>query len=58
MENTTISGYVLKYKLGEGGMAEVWYAENSLQMPAAIKVLQKDFAATLSWFPVSKMKPN
>lgn len=45
MENTTISGYVLKYKLGEGGMAEVWYAENSLQMPAAIKVLQKRFCS-------------
>lgn len=43
MENTTIRGYVLKYKLGEGGMADVWYAENSLQMPAAIKILQKRF---------------
>ncbi|MCD2422028.1 serine/threonine protein kinase [Niabella pedocola] len=43
MENTTINGYKLKYKLGEGGMAEVWYAENYLQKPAAVKVLQKRF---------------
>ncbi|MCH5686428.1 hypothetical protein LWM68_20505 [Niabella sp. W65] len=41
MENTSINGYVLKYKLGDGGMAEVWYAENSLQKPAAIKILLK-----------------
>lgn len=41
MENTTINGYTLKYKLGEGGMAEVWYAENVLGKPAAVKVLQK-----------------
>ncbi len=43
MENTSINGYVLKYKLGDGGMAEVWYAENSLQKPAAIKILLKKF---------------
>ncbi|MGJ7031656.1 serine/threonine protein kinase [Niabella hirudinis] len=43
MENTTINGYKLRYKLGEGGMAEVWYAENYLQKPAAVKVLQKRF---------------
>ncbi|MCH5598341.1 serine/threonine-protein kinase [Niabella ginsengisoli] len=43
MENTSINGYVLKYKLGDGGMAEVWYAENYLQKPAAIKVLLKKF---------------
>ncbi len=41
MENTTINGYTLQYKLGEGGMAEVWYAENALGKPTAIKVLQK-----------------
>ncbi|MFV0606931.1 MAG: serine/threonine protein kinase [Niabella sp.] len=44
MEDTTINGYTLKYKLGEGGMAEVWYAENVLGKPAAIKVLQKRFS--------------
>lgn len=43
MENASINGYVLKYKLGEGGMAEVWYAENSLQKPAAVKILRKKF---------------
>lgn len=41
MENADIQGYVLKYKLGDGGMAEVWYAENNLQQPAAIKILLK-----------------
>lgn len=43
MERTGINGYILKYKLGDGGMAEVWYAENSLQKPAAIKILLKKF---------------
>ncbi|AHF17295.1 serine/threonine protein kinase [Niabella soli] len=46
MENSTINGYKLKYKLGEGGMAEVWYAENYLQKPAAVKVLQQRFCGT------------
>lgn len=41
MEHADIQGYVLKYKLGDGGMAEVWYAENQLQQPAAIKILLK-----------------
>ncbi|GAB3418076.1 serine/threonine protein kinase [Niabella aquatica] len=41
MENEGIHGYSLKYKLGDGGMAEVWYAENDLQKPAAIKILLK-----------------
>lgn len=43
MERTSINGYVLKYKLGDGGMAEVWYAENYLQKPAAIKILLRKF---------------
>ncbi|MFT4094211.1 MAG: serine/threonine-protein kinase [Niabella sp.] len=43
MENASINGYVLKYKLGDGGMAEVWYAENYLQKPAAIKILLRKF---------------
>lgn len=43
MENASINGYVLKYKLGDGGMSEVWYAENSLRKPAAVKVLLKKF---------------
>lgn len=43
MENEIINGFVVKYKLGDGGMAEVWYAENSIQKPAAIKILKKQF---------------
>lgn len=43
MENLSINGFVLKYKLGDGGMAEVWYAENYLQKPAAVKVLLRRF---------------
>jgi len=34
-----IGGFVLKYKLGEGGMAEVWYAENMVGKKAAVKIL-------------------
>lgn len=43
MEQASINGYTLKYKLGNGGMAEVWYAENNLQMPAAVKILHRRF---------------
>lgn len=43
MENTTINGYKLKYQLGAGGMASIWYAENYLQKPAAVKMLQQRF---------------
>ena len=35
--------YTLKYLLGEGGMAEVWYAENRIGKPAAIKILKEEF---------------
>lgn len=44
MENSSINGYVLKYKLGEGGICEVWYAENYLLKPAAVKVLHEQFS--------------
>jgi len=40
MEGKEIRGYVLKRKLGEGGMAEVYYAENTLGLPAAVKLLK------------------
>lgn len=30
MKNAVTSGYTLLYSIGEGGMAEVWYAENRL----------------------------
>ena len=45
MLNKTINGYTIKRKLGEGGMAEVWYAENGIGKPAAIKVLKTKFCA-------------
>lgn len=40
MINKTISGYSIKSKIGEGGMAEVYYAENNLGKKAAVKVLK------------------
>ena len=43
MLNKTINGYTIKRKLGEGGMAEVWYAENGIGNPASIKFLKKKF---------------
>ena len=39
----TINGYTLRYQLGEGGMAEVWYAENKLGKKAAVKMLLPKF---------------
>jgi len=43
MLNKTINGYTIKRPLGEGGMAEVWYAENKIGNPAAVKFLKKKF---------------
>jgi len=39
MLNKTISGYTILRLLGKGGMADVYYAENNLHRPAAIKIL-------------------
>lgn len=38
-----INGYTLQYQLGEGGMAEVWYAENKIGKKAAVKMLSPKF---------------
>lgn len=39
MQGTTVNGFELKYQLGVGGMAEVWYAENRIGKKAAVKIL-------------------
>ena len=44
MEGKTINGFVLKHKLGEGGMAEVWYAENNIGKKSAVKILDAGLA--------------
>ncbi|MFT6333986.1 MAG: serine/threonine protein kinase [Saprospiraceae bacterium] len=44
MENIEILGYTIKSFLGKGGMADVWYAENSLGKKAAVKIMHKRFA--------------
>ena len=38
MENRNVLNYTLLRLLGRGGMAEVWYAENRIEKPAAVKV--------------------
>ncbi len=43
MINRTILGYTILSRLGEGGMAEVYYAENSIGKKAAVKFLKKKF---------------
>lgn len=44
MINKTINGYTILSKLGEGGMADVWYAENTIGKKAAIKFLKKELS--------------
>ena len=39
MKDKTISGYIIQRRLGVGGMAEVWYAENRIGNKAAVKIL-------------------
>ena len=47
MQGKTINGYTLQRLLGEGGMAEVWYAENTIRKKAAVKIVSPMFLAIL-----------
>ena len=38
----SIHGHTVKKRIGSGGMANVYYAENKLGRPAAIKVLKSE----------------
>ena len=44
MQNAKVYGYTLLHRLGVGGMAEVWYAENDIEKPAAVKILNEDLS--------------
>lgn len=44
MQGKTIYGYTLQRRLGIGGMAEVWYAENTIGKNAAVKILSKNLS--------------
>lgn len=43
MQNKTLNSFTLKHLIGKGGMAEVWYAENNLGKPAAVKIMLQKF---------------
>ncbi len=43
MINKTINGYTFKYLIGTGGMADVYYTENSLGFRPQSKVLKKEY---------------
>ena len=44
MQGQIVNGFELKKLLGRGGMAEVWYAENEIGKPAAIKILNENLS--------------
>ena len=44
MQNRNVLDYTLLRPLGKGGMAEVWYAENDIEKPAAVKILNADLS--------------
>lgn len=43
MQNEILNSYTVKHLIGKGGMADVWYAENNLGKPAAIKIMHESF---------------
>ena len=48
MQGKTINGFELKRLLGEGGMSEVWLAENEIHKQAAIKIMKpRSFAPNI-----------
>lgn len=46
MKNQRIGDYIIRHILDEGAVAEVWYAENKIGKPVAVKVLKKGYADT------------
>ena len=44
MQNKIVNGFTLLRQIGRGGMAEVWYAENVISKPAAVKILNADLS--------------
>jgi serine/threonine protein kinase len=45
MQGQIINGFELKRLLGVGGMSEVWYAENEIGKPAAVKILNQNLSS-------------